>query len=523
MKKLALALTAWLLAASVASAQVITGSVPNTFTNGTIIDATQMNADFTYIINQANANAAKNGVNSDITALTALATPLTPGQSGSNIYYAGTSTGTANAQVVSLVVPANFTLAAGKTIRFIAGFSNTGATTLAVNGLAATNVYTSTPYGPIALTGGEIVTGTITEAYYDGTQYQLITHAQETGGYGPLTSIAAAATTDLGMVPGHNVNISGGPVTITSFGSSASGAYPIYLVRYNAANILTQSVNLVLLGGVSRLTAASDQGLYLYGGAGAWYELAYFPATVKYAPTIANALWIRNNAGTPASQIDIAAAEMVMDNASGGSYYTENYGTCTINFGVVGAAGLDAGAIAANTWYYIYAIGTGIANSCLVSTSATAPVLPTGYTYKMRIGSIRTYTATATLWLFSQRGNRLNLLPTISDANAIAQGVLGTCPATLAATTALYGTLAPTNAASAIVQLEAQGSSTVCINNYAGGVNVVPASCVTATTAAYQTSRVELTNTGTATIFACSTAAAGLATVQGWLDAVNAN
>jgi hypothetical protein len=521
MKKLALALTAWLLAASVASAQVITGSVPNTFTNGTIIDATQMNADFTYIINQANANAAKNGVNSDITALTALATPLTPGQSGSNIYYAGTSTGTANAQVVSLVVPANFTLAVGKTIRFIAGFSNTGATTLAVNGLAATNVYTSTPYGSIALTGGEIVTGTITEAYYDGTQYQLITHAQETGGYGPLTSIAAAATTDLGMVPGHNVNISGGPVTITSFGSSASGAYPIYLVRYNDANILTQSVNLVLLGGVSRLTAASDQGLYLYGGAGAWYELAYFPATVRYAPTSASALTITNNAVTPNTKIGITASEVVMDNGSGGNYYVENFGACTIDFGVVGAGGVDAGVIGANTWYYLYAISTGTANSCIAATGPVAPTMPALYVYKARLGAMHTG-AGSVLDRSLQKGKHTRFVATagalpVTPGVRLATGAAGICGAT--STWVAAATVVPSTAVEVDLILVANSNNAAVQPNNASPnfVNANLAFSGTATSASMSGSMLlESSN-----VYWCS--AAGTLYEAGWLDAVNAN
>lgn len=526
MKKLALALTAWLLAASVASAQVITGSVPNTFINGTIIDATQVNADYTYIISQVNANAAKNGVNNDITALSALNTPLSPAQSGSNIYYAGASTGTAGAQVIASTTPANFTLAYGKTIRFLSGFTNTGTVTLAVSGTAATNLYKQTPSGLIPLMGGELIATGLVEAFYDGTQFQLLTNLTENGGFGQLTNLAGSATPDLGLVPSHNINLTGGPFTITSLGSSATAAYPIYMVRFGAADILTQSVSLNLLGSVSRLTAGGDVGLYLYNGGGTWFELAYFPAAVRYAPTSASALSIKNNAVTPATQIDISATEMVMDNASGGSYYTENYGACTINYGVVGAGGIDAGAIAANTWYYLYAIGTGIANSCLASTSPTAPALPTGYTYKMRVGAIRTLTAAATLWTFNQRGNKLNILDTANVSHVVAQGLLGTCPQTLAATGTVYGTWAPTTAASVIAQASAEGASTTCVHNAVGGGGVgtfEPAACATTTTAAYQVVRAELTNTGVTTLFACATAAAGYVTIQGWIDAVNAN
>lgn len=54
----------------------IINPLPNTFVNGTTIDATQVNADFNQIVANVNANGAANGANSDITALNALSTPI---------------------------------------------------------------------------------------------------------------------------------------------------------------------------------------------------------------------------------------------------------------------------------------------------------------------------------------------------------------------------------------------------------------------------------------------------------------
>lgn len=57
-----------------------------------------------------------------------------------------------------------------------------------------------------------------------------------------------------------------------------------------------------------------------------------------------------------------------------------------------GNGGLDTGAIGANTWYAIYAIKKDSDGSFdgLISTSATAPTMPAGYTYFRRIGFART-------------------------------------------------------------------------------------------------------------------------------------
>lgn len=47
-------------------------SLPYTFINGTVADATQVNADFSAVLTGVNTNAAHSGANSDITSLTAL-------------------------------------------------------------------------------------------------------------------------------------------------------------------------------------------------------------------------------------------------------------------------------------------------------------------------------------------------------------------------------------------------------------------------------------------------------------------
>jgi len=57
-----------------------------------------------------------------------------------------------------------------------------------------------------------------------------------------------------------------------------------------------------------------------------------------------------------------------------------------------GNGALDTGAIANNTWYHVHLIERtdGTLRDVLVSLSATAPTMPSGYTYARRIGSLRT-------------------------------------------------------------------------------------------------------------------------------------
>jgi hypothetical protein len=56
-----------------------------------------------------------------------------------------------------------------------------------------------------------------------------------------------------------------------------------------------------------------------------------------------------------------------------------------------GAGGLDTGAEAASTWYYIWVIWNSATNSVtgLLSTSSTAPTMPAGYDYKALVSVVR--------------------------------------------------------------------------------------------------------------------------------------
>jgi hypothetical protein len=277
MKKLLAALFIFCGLAAPAQAQIV-GTLPFQLQNGTTADATQVMADFNKILGDVNINAAKNGVNTDITALNALVTPLTPTQGGSTIYFASTSGGTANAQTVASPSPVGFTLSVGKRVVFLAGFTNTGAMQLNVNGTGLTNVFRYTPAGPIALIGGEVVANNYVEVIYDGTRFLLYTNAT-TPVYGPLTTIGAAATVDLGTISSHNALISG-VTTITSFGSSAVTTYPVYRIKFDSALTLTHNgTSLILPGAANIVTAANDTAVANYLGSGNWQIVSYSKAS----------------------------------------------------------------------------------------------------------------------------------------------------------------------------------------------------------------------------------------------------
>jgi hypothetical protein len=90
----------------------------------------------------------------------------------------GVTTGSANAQVISTVSPPVFSLTGNPTVTFIAGFSNSGATTLNVASSGVINILKKTPAGLVALVTGDIISGQQYLVTYDGTQYELQTPSQ---------------------------------------------------------------------------------------------------------------------------------------------------------------------------------------------------------------------------------------------------------------------------------------------------------------------------------------------------------
>jgi len=103
-----------------------------------------------------------------------------------------TSTGSANAYVVTYS-PAPTAYVTGQKYRFITNFSNTGASTVAVNGLAALPLK---KYGATALASGDLGSGVAVECVYDGTNCE-ITSQITTNNLTATTQAAADNTTAL--------------------------------------------------------------------------------------------------------------------------------------------------------------------------------------------------------------------------------------------------------------------------------------------------------------------------------------
>jgi hypothetical protein len=513
---------------------------PFNLQNNTTADATQVMANFNAITTSLQ-NAAASGVNSDITALTALAVPITPAQGGTTLYVGGTSTGSANAQVLTPVVPAGFSLVNGNQVLFLAGFANTGAATINVAGSGALAIKIQTPSGDQALVGGEILSGQWNMLVYHSADnsFHLFGVSSQLGGIGLVTSLVSTGTVDLSLAVNHNASITG-TTTITSFGSNADENFPLYRIGFTGILTLTyNATSLILPGAANITTAANDSGWALYLGAGNWQVIQYTRAngTAVVTPTPNagfNRLTITNNSGTPNTNIDVTAASGVVLNGTVPFYASTISFTINTTTGTVTstANGMDGEARPTSGWVYLYMISNGTAMAGLGSTSASAPTLPAGYAYSAYMGAMRTDSAGNFLRSF-QRGNEIEWKPDNSTNNTAYPVIFsGTGPGVNGWTTQSVTSVVPTTATKIRGGLSVAGVTTSAVavtgNPFPTSSNVAAVqggsiAVATGQTTFNNTASFDIVFGASQAIYWAGTATAVVVYATGYKDSVNAN
>ena len=115
---------------------------------------------------------------------------------------------------------------------------------------------------------------------------------------------------------------------------------------------------------------------------GAWWPLTGGPVPAGFKN-----LLVVNDATTANTKMDVTADYVCVQTTSNIAYGLNSVSVvidCTTN----GANGLDAGGLANSTWYSIWVIYNPATATIagLMSTSASSPTMPSGYTAKARLG-----------------------------------------------------------------------------------------------------------------------------------------
>lgn len=272
----------------------------------------------------------------------ALTDSVTLGQAQNAAFqWCGTSGGSANAQTLT-PTPAITSYVAGQTFRFKAGFTNAGATTVAISGLGTIAVQSS----GTALAGGEIIVNQFYEIILDTTST-----AQ-------LLAVAASA----GTLPFSDA---------TALVKNSSDATK--KIIFSAASITT---------GTTRTLTSPDAS----GVMGIESAINGNFRNLKCSITTASA-----TATFTADQVVVGTS------LSGVSQRLNSYSQA-LNLATNGAGGMDTGTAPTSGFVSIYAIakvdGTTSVLACAVATS-TASIygggnMPSGYTYSALLGILPT-------------------------------------------------------------------------------------------------------------------------------------
>ena len=130
---------------------------------------------------------------------------------------------------------------------------------------------------------------------------------------------------------------------------------------------------------------------------------------------------------TNSSSVITADAVQLYTSASG-QYTTVSAVNVTGTITSIGANGLDTGSVAASTWYYVFVIynPTTSTTAALFSLSATAPTLPSGYTYFARVGAVRSQAASPYYLLQTLQYGRRVQYAVLASSNVAALPVMAT-------------------------------------------------------------------------------------------------
>lgn len=169
---------------------------------------------------------------------------------------------------------------------------------------------------------------------------------------------------------GRRIKITDGAGTDYATISKSSFASNVTTITIDAA-VLTTPVSAVSLG----ITSAANTSAPLPENA----------IINPYAPFTAFGNLVVAQASTTTATI--TADKVVVADTSGRKTVLSTV-SLTVNKATTGANGIDDGVEVSPSWYYLYVIWNGTTVAGLLSTSATAPTMPTGYTHKGLIGAI---------------------------------------------------------------------------------------------------------------------------------------
>ena len=264
----------------------------------------------------------------------------------------------------------------------------------------------SASYVPLILSLTGAPAAAVTIVVPSGVGGQWIVSNACTGTYASVT-IASGGGGSNTAIPGAQTRCVFSDGTNISFADSqTASAGSTTQVIYNNAGSLTGSANLTFDGTTLTTNAESVTNALTVGTtitAGGIIKSTSGGFTFPDNTNQTSAATVAGIIPSAFSGLKITAASLTVTVTSnyvalfnGTSFYTAAAPSLTIAANTTGANGLDTGSLATN-WYSVWVIynPTTTTVAGLLSLSATAPTLPSGYTFKARVGWVRAASGSA--------------------------------------------------------------------------------------------------------------------------------
>lgn len=180
-----------------------------------------------------------------------------------------------------------------------------------------------------------------------------------------------------------------------SKGYTFSGSAPNNEVTATKLNDLVDAATILpafITGKAEEALLASNDYFVFYDASAAAFKKVSKANLIPSSSTLFKNLAATNNASTPDSKVDVTADEIVLRTSGGdirlATAFSQTLDITTYTSSAPTANGRDFASEAASTWYYVWAISDGTNDRLLLSSSSSAPSMPSGYTFKALIGAV---------------------------------------------------------------------------------------------------------------------------------------
>lgn len=236
-----------------------------------------------------------------------------------------------------------------------------------------------------------------------------------------------------------SVSLSFAGLLLAGAAALAQTVSPSPVLVIGSTNLVGGATNGLLYnnGGLIGNLATGNNGVLVTDGSGAASISSTLPTAVANSIPLRNygaGCTLSNDGTSPNTVIDIAACVTADDTSfllmNQSSAFTKTTGAWAVG---TGNGGLDTGAVAQNTWYYLYQIerpDTGIVDYLITATYAS-PTMPANYTRKRYIGAIKTAAASTNILAFTQVGNEISWTTPPLDVNGTTLGTASSTTLTL--------------------------------------------------------------------------------------------